>query len=192
MATNQNDRFLRSRLRSAVSLFLVIAACSVALGAIGSSRAISQRVGGNPVNVADKIAPWVVAQTANGQQAEFFIVLADQADLSGAAALRTKNEKGRFVHDVLWNKSQTAQRPILRWLREHGVEHHSFYIVNAILVKGTREIAQTLAARPDVGRIEGNPHIQNDIPQPVSAVETTSQPTNPATSEPGFAYSHAA
>ena len=134
MATNQSDRFMRWRLRSAVSLLLVIAACSVALRAIGSSRAISQRVGGNPVNVANKIAPWVVAQTANGQQAEFFIVLADQADLSGAAALRTKNEKARFVHDGLWNKSQTTQRAILRWLREHGVEHRSFYIVNAITV----------------------------------------------------------
>jgi len=178
-------------LRSAVFLLLVIAACSVALGAIGSSRAISQRVGGNPVNVANKIAPWVVAQTANGQQAEFFIVLADQVDLSGAAALRTKNEKGRFVHDALWNKSQTTQRAILRWLREHGVDHRSFYIVNAILVKGTREIAEALARRPDVARIEGNPQIQNELPEPASAVETSTKPKTPATIEPGIAYTHA-
>src|SRR5207302_4190609 len=191
MATNQNDRFMRSRLRSAVFLLLVIAACSVALGAIGSSRAISQRVGGNPVNVANKIAPWVVAQTANGQQAEFFVVLADQADLSGAAALRTKNEKGRFVHDALWTKSQTTQRAILRWLREHGVEHRSFYIVNAILVKGTREIAEALARRPDVARIEGNPQIQNELPEPASAVETSTKRKKPATIEPGIAYTHA-
>src|SRR5437764_3222104 len=191
MATNQSDRFMRSRLRSAISLLLVIAACSVALGAIGSSRAISQRVGGNPVNVADKIAPWVFAQTANGQQAEFFIVMADQADLSGAAALRTKNEKGRFVHDALWNKSKATQRAILRWLRERGVEHRSFYVVNAILVRGTRDIAEALARRPDVARIEGNPQVQNVIPQPVSAVETSTKPKTPATIEPGIAYTHA-
>jgi serine protease AprX len=177
----------------AVDLLLTsfFAACIAALGAIGSSRAISQRVGGNPVNVANKIAPWVLAQTANRQQAEFFLVLADQADLSGAAALRSKNEKGRFVRDALWNKSQTTQRAILRWLREHGLEHRSFYIVNAILVKGTREIAEALARRPDVARIEGNPQIQNVIPQPVSAVETTSQPKVPATVEPGINYTHA-
>ena len=42
------------------------------------------------------------------------------------------------------------------------IEHRSFYIVNAILVKGSREVAQALAARPDVARIEGNPQIQND------------------------------
>ncbi len=93
MTTNRKNSFARSRLRSAVFLLLVIAACSAALGVIGSSRAISQRVGGNPVNVANKIAPWVVAQTANGQQAEFFIVLADQADLSEAAALHTKTKR---------------------------------------------------------------------------------------------------
>ena len=190
MATSQNNRFVRSRLQSVLCLLFLGAAGMAALGAIGSLRAIS-RVGGNAVNVANKIAPWVVAQTANGQQAEFFVVLADQADLSAAGALRTKNEKGRFVRDALWNKSQTTQRSILRWLREHGVEHRSFYIVNAILVKGTREIAQALAARPDVGRIEGNPHIQNDIPQPASAVETPSQPKVPAAIEPGIAYTHA-
>src|SRR5947208_13883082 len=96
-----------------------------ALGAIGSSHATGQRVGSNPVNVAYKIAPWVVAQTANGQQAEFFIVLADQVALSGAAALRPKNERGRFVHDALWNKSQTKKPAILRWLSEPGVECRS-------------------------------------------------------------------
>jgi serine protease AprX len=190
MTTNLRCKFTRLRLWSVFCLLFFVAAAITALGAIGSLRAISG-VGGNPVNVANKIAPWVVAQTAHGQQAEFFVVLADQADLSAAGALRTRAEKGRFVRDVLWNKSQITQRPILRWLHEHVVENRSFYIVNAILVKGTREIAQALAARPDVARIEGNPHIQNDIPQPASAVETISQPKIPATIEPGVTYTHA-
>jgi hypothetical protein len=73
------------------------------------------------------------------------------------------------------DKSQSTQGPILRWLRDRGIAHRSFYIVNAILVKGTREIAEALAGRLDVARIEGNRHIQNVIPEPVSAVETTSQ-----------------
>jgi serine protease AprX len=182
---------MRSRLQSVLCLLFLGVAGIAALGAIGSLRAISQRVGRNPVNVANKIAPWVVVQTAKGQQAEFFVVLADQADLSAAGGFRTKAEKGRFVHDVLWNKSETTQRSILRWLREHRVEHRSFYIVNAILVKGTREIAQTLAARSDVAWLEGNPHIQNVLPQPASVFETPSQPKAPAAIEPGIAYTHA-
>jgi serine protease AprX len=168
-----------------------MAAVIAALGTIGSSRATGQRVGGNPLNVVNKIAPWVIAETANGQQAEFFVVLADQADLSAARAMRTKNEKGRFVRDALWTKSQATQGPILRWLRERRIEHRSFYIVNAILVKGTREIAQTLAARPDVARVEGNPQIQNVLPQPSAIIEAPSQPQRPATIEPGITYTHA-
>src|SRR4026207_710826 len=140
---------------------------------------------------ANKIAPWVMEHTANGQEAEFFIVLSDQADLSQAAGLQTKAEKGRYVYNALLTKSQTTQGPILQLLRERGVEHRSFYIVNAILVKGTREIAEALAGRPDVARVEGNPHIQNVIPEPASPVETSSQPKVPATVEPGITYTHA-
>ena len=112
--------------------------------------------------------------TANGQQAEFFVVLADQADLSAAANLQTKAEKGRFVFQTLFNKAQTTQGPILQWLRERGLEHRSFYIVNGILVKGTREVAEALAARPDVARVEGNPRIDNHLPQPDSFVDAPS------------------
>ena len=174
------------------SLFLVAAAVAT-VGAIASSRTVSQggqRVENNTFHLG-QIAPWVREHTANGQQAEFFVVLADQADLSGAATLPTKIEKGRYVHDVLWNKSQTTQGPLLQWLRERGIEHRSFYIINAILVKGTREIAETLAARPDVARVEGNPHIQNSFPQPGPAVEGPLQPGAPATIEPGITYTHA-
>jgi serine protease AprX len=153
------------------------------------SRVLGQRVEDNAFHL--KIAPSVIEHTASGQQAEFMVVLADQADLRPAAALTTKNEKGRYVYDVLRRKSQTTQAPILQWLRERGVEHRSFYIVNAILVKGSREIAEALAARPDVARVEGNPHIQNVLPQPDPAAETTSQPQRPETIEPGISYTHA-
>ena len=129
--------------------------------------------------------------TANGQQAEFFVVLADQADLSQADSLQTKAEKGRYVYNTLLNKSQTTQGPILQWLREHSLEHRSFYIVNAILVKGTREVAEALAARPDVARIEGNPLIHNNLPQPGPAVEAPPYLQRPETIEPGINYTHA-
>src|SRR5262245_56789130 len=165
-------RSTRSPLQLALCLLFFVAALLAVLDGISSSGATDQHIGGSSINVANKIAPWVVAQTVNNQQAEFVVVLADQADLRPATALATKSEKGRFVREALWVKSRATQRPILKWLREHGIEYRSFYIVNAILVKGTRENAQTLAARPDVARVEGNPRIQNVLPQPSSAVET--------------------
>src|SRR5256886_6550720 len=191
MTTHPNRTFTPSRLRRILCSLFFAAAAVAALGAIASSRAISQGGPPNQDATAKNIAPWVIDHTANGQQAEFIVVLADQADLSQAAALPTKTEKERFVYDTLWNKSQTTQGPILQWLRERRIEHRSFYIINAILVKGSREIAETLAARPDVARVEGNPHIQNSLPPPGPALEGPLQPGAPATIEPGITYTHA-
>jgi subtilisin family serine protease len=171
-------------------LFLVAAVVSL-VAAVSSSDAVGQRVGGNTVNIANKIAPWVLEHTAYGQQAEFFVVLADRADLSPAANLPTKTEKGRFVYQTLRDKAQRTQGPILEWLHEHNIEYRSFYIVNAILVKGTRQIAAALAVRPDVARVEGNPHIQNDLPQPEAVDQAPLQSERPATIEPGIQYTHA-
>lgn len=165
----------------------------IARGADSSSEgfreSISQRVEDNAFHL--KIAPWVIKRTANRQQAEFFVVLADQADLSGAAALGTKAEKGRYVHDSLRNKSKATQMPILQWLGDRGIEHQSFYIINAILVTGTREIAEALAARPDVALVEGNPLIKNILAQPDVIAGTSSPAQRPDTIEPGIAYTNA-
>ena len=132
----------------------------------------------------------MLEHTGNGQKAEFFVVLVDQFNPSQAISLPTKVEKGRYVYDTLLDKSRSTQGPILQWLRERGLEHRSFYIVNAIMVKGTREIAEALAASPDVARIEGNPLVHDELPQPTKPVEG-SQPQVPKTIEPGIAYTHA-
>ncbi len=189
MARHPNRASESSRLRIVFCFVLFIAATIAVVGAIGASRATGQHVEDNVFHL--KIAPWVIEHTANGQQAEFFVVLADQADLHPAATLATKAEKGRYVYDALRKKSQETQGPILRWLRERAIEHRSFYIVNAILVKGSREIAEALAARPDVARVEGNPRIRNALPQPEASDQSSSQPQTPETIEPGIAYTHA-
>src|SRR5437016_1634213 len=201
MKTNPNHTFTPWR-RIFCSLFLVAAVVAL-VAAVASSRAVGQRVELNGVQlspahassdglaVAGKIAPWVMEHTANGQQAEFFVLLADQADLSPAANLPTKTEKGRFVHQTLLEKAQSTQGPILQWLRDRHIENQSFYIVNAILVKGDRQLAETLAARPDVARVTGNPHIHNDLPERGPIEESPLQPGAPATVEPGITYTHA-
>jgi subtilisin family serine protease len=179
-------------------LFLVAAAVAL-VAAVASSDAVGQRVelptqGAFHPAPAQKIAPWVMEHTANGQQAQFFVVLADQADLTGAANLRTKTEKGSFVYQTLLDKAQSTQGPILQLLRDRNIEHQSFYIVNAILVKGDRQLAETFAARSDVARIEGNPQIHNDLPQKGPIEQSPLQPRGPATPatiEPGINYTHA-
>ena len=166
--------------------FLFSTALIAPLMAIDQANA--QKPGSAP---SSKIAPWVLEKTANNQQAEFLIVLADQADLRGAEMLTTKEDKGRFVRNVLWEKAQSTQGPLLKWLSDHKVEHRSFYIVNLIWVKGNLDLAQAMAARPDVLRVEGNPEIRNYVRDPLPADNITSQPTMPETIEPGVNYTHA-
>jgi subtilisin family serine protease len=182
------------KLRVLVGVLLSFAAVTIVLLALGKASAQPRSTQGshsvNRVAPVSKIATWVIDHTANGQQAEFIVVLADQADLSGAASLPTKAEKGRYVYTTLLTKAQSTQEPILQLLRDNGTEFQSFYIVNAILVKGARELANTLAARPDVARIEGNPVIHNDLPRP-DVSSTSYGPRLPATIEQGIQYTHA-
>ena len=143
-----------------------------------------------PKSVLAKIDPWVLEQTAAKGQAEFLVVLADQADLSAAERLRTKEEKGWYVYRTLYDKAQATQKPIINWLKSNAVEHQSFYIVNMILVKGTINVALTLAARPDVRRIDGNPVIHNNLPQPPLGTDKDN-PVAPDAIEPGISYTNA-
>src|SRR6476619_5711445 len=177
--------------RVGLGLLLCLAGIILVLFALGKASANPPLLVGASYGAPGKIAPWVMEHTANGQEAELFVVLADQADLSPASSLPTKAEKGRFVYQALQNKAQTTQGPILQLLRGRGLEHRPFYIVNAILVKGTREVAEALAARPDVARVEGNPHIQNQLPQPGPSIKAPLSLQQPETVEPGINYTHA-
>src|SRR5437762_6493825 len=169
------------KLRVLFGVLLCFAGVTIVLFALAKASAqprtaaVQTNTPWNGFAAANKIAPWVVEHTANGQEAEFFVVLADQADLSAAETLATKVEKGRFVYQTLQSKAQTTQDSILQLLRDRAIEHRSFYIVNAILVKGTRALAEALAARPEVARMEGNPRIHNELPQPGPVEEARSE-----------------
>jgi hypothetical protein len=193
MTTHPHHTFTPSLWRHIFCSLSLVAAVIAAAGAVASSRVAQQQGAAlsSPPSVAQKIAPWVMEHTANGKPAEFFVVLTDQADLSQADGLQTKTEKGQYVYSTLLNKSRRTQGSILQWLQQRKLEHRSFYIVNAILVKGTREIAEALAARPDVARVEGNPLIHNNLPQLGPAVEAPPYLQRPATIEPGINYTHA-
>ena len=142
------------KLRVLISVLLCFAGITLVFLVLGKVSA-QPRKSSDPASpptdrfaAANKIAAWVIDHTANGQRAEFFVVLADQADLSGAASLPTKAEKGRFVYQTLLEKAQSTQEPILQWLRDRNIEYRSFYIVNAILVKGDRQTRRGTGCSP--------------------------------------------
>ncbi|MFP5285700.1 MAG: hypothetical protein ACLGI9_08180, partial [Thermoanaerobaculia bacterium] len=115
---------------------------------------------------AEKIEQWVIENTRAGAQAEFFVVLQHQANLAAASQVKGKLAKGELVYRTLLATAQETQKPIIAELEARGVEYQSFYLVNAILVKGDRSLARMLAARPDVRRIDGNPVMRQELPKP--------------------------
>ncbi|MDX2029551.1 MAG: S8 family serine peptidase [Blastocatellia bacterium] len=119
-----------------------------------------------------KLSSWVMEKTAEGTEAEFIVMLEPQADLRAADGLETKEEKGRYVFDALRAKALESQADLIEFLQARKAEHHAFYIVNAVLVKGDRELAIEIAAREEVRRIEGNPRLRGVEPVRISESES--------------------
>ena len=172
------------------SVSLLCCAVIAALTAVPVFAADLERTASPSVAPAN-IASWVIENTSGNQEAEFIVVLKDQADLSGAVEVTGKVAKGRFVRDALYSRAQASQASLLAWLSARGIPHQSFYIVNAILVTGSRSVAEALAARPDVARIDGNPTIPNLTPVELTPEEleaTAREALAPQAIEPGVSY----
>ena len=146
-----------------VCLRTVVGAALAALLAPAGLRAEGEAVGDA---VSAKIDRWVIENTRAGAQAEFFVVLGQQANLAEAREIAGKVAKGRFVYRTLYREAQRSQKALRAELDALGVEYRSFYLVNALLVQGDRKLATRLAARADVARIDGNPEMRLTLPEP--------------------------
>jgi len=109
---------------------------------------------GVPENWQDKVEPRLLqgAPATN----EFLVILSEQADLSGATALKTKAAKGRYVFERLTEVAQRTQQPLLKTLQEKKLEYQPFWVANMICVRGDLPAIQSLAQRADTARIVAN------------------------------------
>ncbi|MBU1878234.1 MAG: S8 family serine peptidase, partial [Chloroflexi bacterium] len=152
----------RSRGAIALALGLVLIVLGFSAGTIGAAETTEDVL-------STKVSPWALAAVADGAQGDFLVVLQDQADLSPAYDLSTKQERWQWVYQALWETAQRSQAPLRAWLDARGVPYRAFYIVNLIHIEaGDQALVEALAARPDVARIEANPRIQSVEPQPVA------------------------
>ena len=119
---------------------------------------------------ASKIDPWIL-ETAEYGETEFLVFLTEQADLSQAAKLATKTEKGEYVYEQLTETARRTQGPILNALEQLTAtggsitKYRPFWLVNAIWVHGSAEAVQQLAQRPDVAHLYANPSVHMDVPE---------------------------
>lgn len=131
-------------------------------GLVASVYAVPPRQLHAPTNVA----PQVWDATAGSSEVEFLVILAEQADLSTAAALPTREARLRYVYDALRETAQHSQAPLRAQLDGAGVDYRSFYVVNMLAVEGDRDLVTRLAVRPDVARIAANPRVRLALPTP--------------------------
>jgi hypothetical protein len=102
---------------------------------------------------SSKIDPTVIAATANGGVTPFLIILAEQADLSAAARLVNKNEKGEYVLDALRSTADRTQSALQTALDRQGIAYRGYYIVNSIAVLlGALEFADEKRQSTPCGR----------------------------------------
>lgn len=150
------------------SLWLALSVLLLTAGLFYSAKFTAQAQDAAPQG---KISQWLLDQSTPGKETEALVILRERADLVAAERLEAKEAKGRFVRDALLAKAQQAQRGLLEWLIERNIEHRSFYIVNAIWVKATPETIASIAARPEVERIDANPRIKNQFEPKLSEEE---------------------
>jgi serine protease AprX len=155
-------------MRSRLGVLLVLAAA----GWTGS-----RATGARPLPAGGKVDPWVLDTGAAGPT-EFLVMLAGQADVSAAAVLSSKLEKGRFVTDSLRAMARKTQGPLLALLEDRGVEHRPYWIANMIWVRGDLALVAELAGRDDVARIHANPTVHFQEPERVAPAVIPGIPDN--------------
>jgi serine protease AprX len=104
---------------------------------------------------------------------EMLIYLEQQADLSRAAQLATKEEKGQHVYSALQAVAAATQPALVDELDRLGAEHQEFWIVNTIWAKGDLAVVRAMAERSEVAHVYAVGRGRLDPPVPGGAETTT-------------------
>src|SRR5947208_1365316 len=111
---------------SATGFFQTRVAASFALCFAGialATLAWSSPAGPGPAALAAKIAPEVLAETADGGSASIVIMLADQADVSAANQMTDQDARGWFVYNTLTQHAERTQAALRAELERRGVTY---------------------------------------------------------------------
>ena len=152
-------------------------------GLLLAMMALSSAAGPKPAEITAKIAPEVLAETAEGSSASIVILLAEQADVSAAHQMKDPDARGWFVYNRLTQHAARTQPGVRAELEAHGVSYQSFWAANMIVATADRALIETLAAREDVGRIDSNKEVR--WIEPPEIANMSAAPAVPNTAEWG-------
>jgi subtilisin family serine protease len=86
----------------------------------------------------------------------FLVLLREQADLSGAAAIPDRLERRRFVFDALNDVADRTQAPLVEELRASGARVRRHFLLNMLEMEADDAAAASIARRPEVSRVASN------------------------------------
>ncbi len=119
-----------------------------------------------------KIENAVAEKLAQGETTRALIVMAEQADVSAADALPTKQAKGAYVFNTLRATADRTQANLRAILKQRGIAFRAYAVANVIAVENLdASTAAQIAARPEIARIAGNPSVKFSAPQAAPAPE---------------------
>lgn len=99
----------------------------------------------------DKIQPEVTTELEESGRANVLVRFADRPDMGSFAAIEDWDARGQAVYDALTSTADRSQRGVRAKLDASGVDYRSFFISNAILVRGgDQALLSTLALDPEV------------------------------------------
>lgn len=118
------------------------------------------------ISPQNKFSPAVEAAVLHHQPCDVLVIISPQADLSEAAHLRGKAEKGQYVYRRLLEVAESSQQRARALLRQRQAHFQSFFLVNALAIRqATAELLLEIAALPEVVQITLDPAVPLAPPQ---------------------------
>jgi subtilisin family serine protease len=105
---------------------------------------------GSPSN---KIEGQLLEQLQIKDEATFWVILHEQADLSPAYAIQDWEARGRFVMEQLQETASRSQAGLQNQLQSRNLDYRPFWIVNSARITADLATVQALAALPEVKQI---------------------------------------
>jgi hypothetical protein len=120
---------------------------------------------------------WVVAGLTYGFSGQpglhgdrLFVILHDQADLSGATQIEDVDGRRQFVYETLTSHANASQADLRRSLNRIGVPYTAYYLVNGLEVPASPWLRFWLSRRPEVDRVLDSP-VLRPLPAPIPIEE---------------------
>ncbi len=113
-----------------------------------------------PATADAGVDPWVNEQLQTGGQVEFIVRLKAKAQLDDVRQVGNALQRRTMLIDRLRSTAAGSQAVLIESLARAGVEHRSFWITNAVWVRGDRELLEEIRKRADVAWIHANPSVK--------------------------------